>query len=154
MVWGALGALCSVVASCVAVIGDPPPRTWGVDAWYEVAIDAKTPALADAPFALPEGETTRALRLELPPDLPRPCTIEVRAPWFDAALVARDGAGAALGFDDDGWYGVHPALAIDDAGYSLTICSARWYPSRTFSPTSSPMRYIAWRGSSVMSPVA
>lgn len=118
MVWGALGALCSVVASCVAVIGDPPPRTWGVDAWYEVAIDAKTPALADAPFALPEGETTRALRLELPPDLPRPCTIEVRAPWFDAALVARDGAGAALGFDDDGWYGVHPALALDDTGAS------------------------------------
>ncbi|MCC7171483.1 MAG: CHAT domain-containing protein, partial [Planctomycetes bacterium] len=55
----------------------------------------------------------RAVRFALPAELPTPCTIEVRAAWFDAAIVVRDHDGVSLAQDDDGWYGVHPAIELE-----------------------------------------
>lgn len=112
MVVGLLAAWFGIVSSLGAATLETP-RALELDAWSAGVVDDRASTIADFVIEASGDATPRAVRFALPADLPTPCTIEARAAWFDAAIVVRDADGASLVQDDDGWYGVHPAIELN-----------------------------------------
>ena len=101
------------LAASLAPMAIETPHELVLDAWSEGVVDARASTIDDFAIEATGDATPRAVRFALPAELPTPCTIEVRAAWFDAAIVVRDHDGVSLAQDDDGWYGVHPAIELE-----------------------------------------
>ncbi|MBL8768341.1 MAG: CHAT domain-containing protein, partial [Planctomycetes bacterium] len=110
------------IASPQGAVGADEPRPLVVDAWSVGVVDVAARQVDDFVSGSTGDVAPRAVRFALPAEGSAPAIVEARAAWFDAALIVRDASGASLAQDDDGWYGVHPAVALD----AELAARARW----------------------------